>query len=73
LVNFDAPTVNDPVEALPRAVALQRLTGKLFAERTSSIAPYVGTATTARDMLSIMDALGQGSLVEVVDHGGYRF
>jgi len=71
LVSFDAPTVNDSVEALPRAVALQRLTGKLFADRTASIAPYVGTAATARDMLSILDALGQGSLVELVGHGGY--
>ena len=66
--NLDAPTANDSVEALPRTIALQTLTNKLLADKAADIAPYVGTAAVARDMLSIVEALGQGSLVEAGGH-----
>jgi hypothetical protein len=62
---LDAPTVSDSVEALPRIIALQSLTNRLLADRAASIAPYVGTAAVAHDMLSIVEALGQGSLVQI--------
>ena len=60
---IDAPSVSDSVDALPRIIALETLTGKLFADKAASTAPYVGTAAVAHDMLSIVEALGQGSLV----------
>ena len=60
---LDAPTVDSSVEALSRVIALQSLNNKLLADKAANIAPYVGTAAVARDMLSIVEALGQGSLV----------
>ena len=64
--DVDAPTMSDSVEALPRAIAIQSLTNRLLADKAANIAPYVGTAAVARDMLSILEALGQGSSVEAV-------
>jgi len=61
-----APALNDSADALPRTIATQRLYNTLIADKAADVAPYVGTAATARDMLSIIDALGQGSLFEVV-------
>ena len=58
---LDIPALDDSVEAIPRAIAIRRLINRLLADRVASIAPYVGTAATARDMLSILQALGQGS------------
>lgn len=66
--NLDAPTVNDSVEALPRTIAILHLTNRLLADKAADIAPYVGSAAVARDMLSIVEALGQGSLVERVGY-----
>ena len=64
--DLGAPTLNDSAEALPWTIATQRLYNTLLADKAADVAPYVGTAATARDMLSIIDALGQGSLLEVV-------
>lgn len=61
--NLDAPTVGGSAEALPRIIALQSLSNRLLADKAASIAPYVGAAAVARDMLSIVESLGQGSLV----------
>jgi hypothetical protein len=55
--------VDDSMEALPRIVAIRKLTNTLLADRAAHIAPYVGTAAVARDMLTILEALGQGSFV----------
>ena len=55
--------MNDSVEALPRTIAMQSLDSRLLADKAASIAPYVGTVAVAHDMLSIVEALGQGSLV----------
>ena len=63
--NLDAPVVSDSVGALPRIVAAQKLGNKLIADKEDNIAPYVGTAAVARDMLNIVEALGQGSLVQI--------
>jgi hypothetical protein len=60
---FDAPVVSNSVEALARTVALQRLTNRLVADKAANVAPYGGTAAVARDMLSIVEALGQGPFV----------
>ena len=62
---LDAPLVSDSVGGLPRIVAFQSLGNKLIADTEASIAPYVGAAAVARDMLSIVEALGQGPLVHV--------
>jgi hypothetical protein len=59
---LDIPTVDDSVEALPRTIAFQKLTNRLLADKAANIAPYVGTAAVAHDMLSITEALGQSSL-----------
>ena len=61
----DAPSVSDSVDALSRIIAFQNLGNKLLADKEASTAPYVGTAAVARDMLSIVEALGQGSLVQI--------
>ena len=57
--------MSDSVGALPRIIAAQSLGNQLIADKEASIAPYVGTAAVARDMLSIVEALGQGSLVQI--------
>jgi|SRR5258706_1565520 len=62
---IDAPSVSDSVDALPRIIAFENLSGKLFADKEASVAPYVGTAAVAHDMLSIVGALGQGSSVQI--------
>ena len=62
---IDAPSVSDSVWALPRIIAMGKLSNKLFADKGAGIAPYVGTAAVARDMLSIVEALCQGSLVQI--------
>ena len=62
---IDAPSMSDSVGALPRIIAIENLINKLFADKEASIAPYVGTAAVARDMLSIVGALGQGLLVQI--------
>ncbi len=62
---IDAPSVSDSVDALPRILAFQNLSNKLFADKEAGVAPYVGTAAVARDMLNIVEALGQGSLVQI--------
>ena len=59
--HIDAPSVSDSVGALPRIVAFQNLSNNLFEDKVANIAPYVGTAAVAHDMLSIVEALGQGS------------
>ena len=61
----DAPVVSDSVGALPRIIAAQKLTNKLIADKEAKIAPYVGTAAVARDMLSIVEALGHGLLAQI--------
>ena len=63
--DIDAPVVSDSVGALPRIIATQKLGNKLIADKEAKIAPYVGTAAVARDMLTIVEALGQGSLVQI--------
>jgi hypothetical protein len=63
--NVDAPTVKDSVEALPRIMAIEKLTSRLLADKEASIAPYVGTAAVAHDMLTIVEALGQSTLVQI--------
>jgi len=63
--NLDTPTPSDSVGALPRIIAIEKLNNKLIADKEASIAPYVGTAAAAHDMLSIIEALGQGSLVQM--------
>ena len=63
--NLDAPVVSDSAEALPRIISTQNLSYKLIADKEANIAPYIGTAAVARDMLSIVEALGQGSLVQI--------
>ena len=63
--NLDTPTPSGSVEALPRIIAIEKLNNKLIADKEASIAPYVGTAAVAHDMLSIVEALGQGSLVQM--------
>ena len=60
---LDTPKVGSSVETLSRVVALQGFNNKLLANKVANIAPYVGTAAVSRDMLSIVEALGQGSLV----------
>jgi hypothetical protein len=60
----DLPTVGDSVEALPRIIAYEKLTSRL-ADKVASIAPYVGSAAVAHDMLTIVEALGQSSLVQI--------
>jgi len=62
---MDVPTVDDSDEALPRTLAINKLINRLIADTAAIIAPYVGTSAVARDMLSIIEALGQGSLVQV--------
>src|SRR5258706_1083778 len=62
---IDAPSVSDSVDALPRIIAFGKLITKLIADKEANIAPYVGTAAVARDMLSIVEALGQGSWVQI--------
>ncbi len=62
---IDAPSVSDSVDALPRIIAFGKLNNKLIADKEANIAPYVGTAAVARDMLSIVEALGQGSWVQI--------
>lgn len=57
--------IDDSAEALPRAVAIQSLNNRLLADKAADIAPYVGTAAVAHDMLSIVEALGQGSFVHL--------
>ena len=57
--------MSDSVGALPRIIAAQKLGNKLIADTEAEIAPYVGTAAMARDMLSIVEALGQGSLAQI--------
>jgi hypothetical protein len=61
----DPPTVGDSVEALPRIIAYEKLNNKLIADKEARIAPYVGTAAAAHDMLTIVETLGQGSLVQI--------
>jgi len=63
--NLDAPTMSSSAEALPRIVAIKNLYNRLLADKAASIAPYVGTAAVAHDMLSIVEAMGQGSLAQV--------
>jgi len=63
--NLDTPTPGDSVEALSRIIAIEKLNNRLIADKEASIAPYVGTAAVAHDMLSIVEALGQGSLVQI--------
>ena len=62
---IDAPSPGDSVDALPRIIAMENLSSKLLADKAAGIAPYVGTASVARDMLSIVEALGQGSLIQI--------
>ena len=64
LRNLDAPTVSNSIEALPRIIAIEKLSNRLLADNAASIAPYVGTAAVAHDMLSIVEALGQSSFVQ---------
>ena len=64
-VTLDIPALDDPIAALPRTIAIRRLINTLLADKAANMASYVGTAAVARDMLSILEALGQGSLVEV--------
>jgi hypothetical protein len=71
--NVDAPTVKDSVEALPRIIAIEKLTSKLIADKEASIAPYVGTAAVAHDMLNIIETLGQGSLLQISYSSGADF
>ena len=63
--NIDAPAMSSSVEAPPRIVAIEKLNNRLIADKAASIAPYVGTAAVAHDMLSIVEALGQSSLVHI--------
>jgi hypothetical protein len=63
--NYDAPALNDSVTALPRLIAMQSLLNRRIADKTANIAPYVGTAAAARDMLSIVEAQGQGSFLRI--------
>ena len=63
--NLDAPAMDNSIEALPRIVSMQKLNNRLFADNAASIAPYVGTAAVAHDMLNIVEALGQSSLVQI--------
>ena len=63
--NLDAPVMGNSVEALPRIIAMEKLNNRLIADNAASIAPYVGTAAVAHDMLSIVEALGQSSLVQI--------
>ena len=63
--DLDAPTVSSSIEALPRIIATNKLNNRLLADKAASIAPFVGTAAVARDMLSIVEALGQGLLVQI--------
>ena len=62
---IDTPSMSDSVGALPRIIAMENLSNKLFADKEANIAPYVGAAAVAHDMLSIVEALGQGSLVQI--------
>jgi hypothetical protein len=61
--NADLPTVGDSVEALPRFIAYKKLNNRLFADKEAGIAPYVGSAAVAHDMLTIVEALGQSKFV----------
>ena len=63
--NIDAPVVSDSVGALPRMIATQNLGNKLIADKEANIAPYVGAAAVARDMLRIVEALDQGSFIKI--------
>ena len=63
--NLDAPAMSSSAEALPRIVAVEKLNNRLIVDKAASIAPYVGTAAVAHDMLSIVEALGQSSLVQI--------
>ena len=65
LRELDAPTVSDSIEGLPKMIAMRKLSNRLFVDNAASIAPYVGTAAVAHDMLSIVEALGQSLLVQV--------
>jgi len=65
LHNIATPAPSDSIEALPRIIAIEKLNNRLIADKEASIAPYVGTAAVAHDMLSIVEALGQGSLVQL--------
>jgi len=44
---------------------MEKLGNRLIADKEASTAPYVGTAAAARDMLSIIEALGQSALVQI--------
>ena len=65
LRNGATPAPSDSIEALPQIIAIEKLNNRLIADKEASIAPYVGTAAAAHDMLSIVEALGQGSLAQM--------
>jgi hypothetical protein len=60
LRNADAPFVNETKSALVELVAKARLIGALVAKKAPTAAAHANTAVVCRDMLSIVQAHGQG-------------
>ena len=56
------PLLNQTADALPRAIAHTKLYNELIAEKAHHAARHTNTAVVSRDMLSIVEAHGQGKL-----------
>lgn len=55
--------LDDNDQAATRHFAQAKVLADVCAEKLKDVGPYVGTAFTARDAMSIVDALGQGPLI----------
>ena len=56
------PLLNQTADALPRTIARAKLYNELIAEKAHYAARHTNTAVVSRDMLSIVEAHGQGKL-----------
>jgi len=54
------PLLNQTTDALPRAIARSKLYNELIAGKLHRAAHHTNTAVVSRDMLSIIEAHGQG-------------
>ena len=62
LLNENLPLVNTTSDAVYRQHAFAQVLGNLAELRTKDASAYVSTALVARDMLSIVTALGRDKL-----------
>jgi len=56
------PLLNQTADALPRTIARAKFYNELIAEKVHRVARHTNTAVVSRDMLSIVEAHGQGKL-----------